>query len=730
MAYSLATHYAGQALLDGFSFFTGKDPSNGFVNYQSQPAALSQGLVSIDEFNRVRLGVDTYNNYTVSDVGRPSVRLTSYQGFTHGLFIADFAHMPASTCGVWPAFWAFNNDQNGAKWPLGGELDILEGANTASRNLLSAHTLPGCQRPSTGFTGQQGPNDCEPGPGNIGCNYASPSSDATSYGDSFNAEGGGIYALEWESDGLKIWHFPRSNIPSDIAFAPLTSPDPASWGPPQAIFGGSGCDTDSFFFNMSLVINVNLCGDYAGNVWGITDKCNTLAPTCKEYVASHPEAFLGAFWDVNYIDVYQKPGSPKPSTSSSATASTAFPNATTTSTSLPSVDTTALPSPSSTRTITLTTATPSSVPTKSGGGLSDPSMINGYTLLGCFGSSSGYPTWSSAADFATMDNEACVASCAGRMYSGVFATTCYCADNLVDASAVENAQCDRACPGNPNESCGGLVKGTNNRTTIPLSNATAVNNTSLRLSRRAVPANILLTVYGNIAAAPPPAGAPAMGGSSTATAPTSAVTGGAAGGSRNITITSVVTMTYTTVCATNPAQLVAAEYRTTLTITSCSSAKPSVPTAVAAAAIIGGGTGPSWNGTWSGTWNGTSNGTAQAVAAAKAMVPMTTYTETCSACGPRGANTVTLTIPVAVATAAGPDVVVTEIAVATVVPVMLSSSNNSMLSFNGTNDTTPGVSRVNQFPVMAGASSAFGDDLIGVTGMTLSLALLGAVFLL
>ncbi|KAK8079985.1 GPI anchored endo-1-3(4)-beta-glucanase [Apiospora hydei] len=148
MAYSLATHYAGQALLDGFSFFTGKDPSNGFVNYQSQAAATVQGLISIDEFNRVRLGVDTYNNYTVSDVGRPSVRLTSYQGFTHGLFIADFAHMPASTCGVWPAYmlssvflvWAFNNDQNGTKWPLGGELDIIEGANTASRNLFSAHT--------------------------------------------------------------------------------------------------------------------------------------------------------------------------------------------------------------------------------------------------------------------------------------------------------------------------------------------------------------------------------------------------------------------------------------------------------------------------------------------------------------------------------------------------------------------------------------------------------------
>ncbi|KAK7956755.1 uncharacterized protein PG986_005977 [Apiospora aurea] len=664
MAYSLATHYAGQALLDGFSFFTGKDPSNGFVNYQSQAAATAQGLVTIDEFNRVRLGVDTYNNYTVSDVGRPSVRLTSYQGFTHGLFIADFAHMPASTCGVWPA--------------------------------------------------------C--------CNYASPVSDATSYGDSFNAQGGGVYALEWDSDGLKVWHFPRSAIPSDIAFAPLTSPEPASWGPPQALFGGSGCNADSFFFNMSLVININLCGDYAGNVWGKTDKCNTLAPTCKDYVASSPEAFLGAFWNVNYIDVYQKPSSPKASGTPNATASAASPPyATSVSTRLPSANTTtALPQPSNTRTITLTTATASSVPTKSGGGLSDPATINGYTLLGCFGSSSGYLTWSSAAEYATMDNEACVASCAGRKYSGVFATTCYCADTLGDTSAVENAQCDRACPGNPNESCGGLVKGTKmppSNSTMPTSNSTVAG---LRpLSRRAAPANILLTVYGNLAAAPPPPGAPAMGGSSSGAGGNSTATGGNGGNGggvgSNVTITTAVTMTYTTVCATNPAHLVAVAYCTILTITTCSGTKAPVPTA-SGAAVVTGGLGP--------FWNGTTNGTAPAAAPAAALVPMTTYAETCSACGPRGANTVTLTVPLAVATAAKADVVVTAIAVATVVPVKLGSSNSSRPFSHDTNGTAGGVPPTTQLAVINGASSAFADDFVGVIGMMLSLALLGAVFLL
>jgi hypothetical protein len=36
-------------------------------------------------------------------VGRNSVRLVSKKSWTHGLFIADIAHMPGGICGTWPA---------------------------------------------------------------------------------------------------------------------------------------------------------------------------------------------------------------------------------------------------------------------------------------------------------------------------------------------------------------------------------------------------------------------------------------------------------------------------------------------------------------------------------------------------------------------------------------------------------------------------------------------------
>ncbi|KAF2962838.1 hypothetical protein GQX73_g10731 [Xylaria multiplex] len=666
MAYSLSTHYAGQGLLDSFSFFTGEDPNHGFVKYQSREAALASNLVSIDKSNRVKLGVDSINTYSTSDNGRASVRITSNEDFTYGLFIADFAHMPSSTCGTWPAFWALNNEGD---WPTGGEVDIIEGANTAQRNLFSAHTTSGCKSPGTGFTGIQGPIDCSETPENVGCNYAASTSDTTSYGDAFNAVGGGVYALEWDSQNIKIWHFPRTGIPDNIVRAPLVTPDPTAWGPPQALFGGSGCKADAHFFNMSLVINTNFCGDYAGNVWGVADQCNQLAPTCKEYVAKNPTSFMNTFWEINYIDVYKK------RLPTESTLPSSFLNATTPSASVTGPSDTV--SPSKTRTITLSVPTitqsiSTANPTQTGGGLADPATINGWTLLGCFGSLAGYKSFSQIASFATMDNEACVASCAGRKYAGVSGQTCYCADVLGDATAVANDKCDIPCPGNAHEICGGVLSAGEAASSpfaalgISRTNATAPQR-NLRLlgglpsSARVdtllpraapPPPTVLLTVYGNVDREVP-SGAPGMGGApQVPTATTSAVM-----------MTSVVTVTFTTVCATDAAKLITLEYCATLTHPACGNCT------------------------------------------ATPAVPMTTFAQSCDACGPGGENSITLAVPKAVAagTGAGP---VVAIAVQTVVPVLAHNATSGNASFHN-----PGVS--GGIPVVATSISTVNRTAAG-----------------
>ena len=84
-------------------FFTLEQETDYINRYQSQNDAQAQGLYSVDSGTGVvRLGVDHTNMYEV-DQGRPSVRLESKESWNHGLFIADFLHMPPSQCGLWPA---------------------------------------------------------------------------------------------------------------------------------------------------------------------------------------------------------------------------------------------------------------------------------------------------------------------------------------------------------------------------------------------------------------------------------------------------------------------------------------------------------------------------------------------------------------------------------------------------------------------------------------------------
>lgn len=109
----------------------------------------------------------------------------------------------------------------------------------------------GCSLPSLGtWTGSQEYTNCSV---TDGCNYVPPSSDTSSYGDSFNAIGGGVYAMLWSSTTLQVWHFPRGGIPLDIT---SKTPNPNGWGTPQALFGTSSCNVNKHFADMSIVLNI------------------------------------------------------------------------------------------------------------------------------------------------------------------------------------------------------------------------------------------------------------------------------------------------------------------------------------------------------------------------------------------------------------------------------------------------------------------------------------------
>ncbi|CAF9927162.1 MAG: hypothetical protein ALECFALPRED_003637 [Alectoria fallacina] len=297
-SYVLETSYTSANWLDEFSFFTSADPTAGYVNYVDQTTATNNGYINTDN-GHVYMGVDSTN--IASGSGRNSVRITSNAVYNYGLFALDVSHMPGGICGTWPAFWMF-----GPNWPNDGEIDIIEGVNDNANNAMTLHTSNGCSITDSSFTGTMTTSNCYVDAPNQSTNSGCDIQDQTtqSYGTEFNSNGGGVIAMEWTSSDINIWFFPRGTAPSDLE---AKKPNPASWKEPVAQYQGD-CNIPSHFANMSIVLNTDFCGDWAGDVWGYSSYCSSLADSCNDYVQNNPSAFANASWLINSLNVYQSNG--------------------------------------------------------------------------------------------------------------------------------------------------------------------------------------------------------------------------------------------------------------------------------------------------------------------------------------------------------------------------------------------------------------------------------------
>ncbi|KAI7354588.1 putative endo-1,3(4)-beta-glucanase [Hortaea werneckii] len=321
--YFLQSNFAGPSFFDNFDFWNKADPTFGYVHYLSRGDAEAFQLINYSNPNTARWGVDTVKYLDPdANLGRPSIRLSSRQTWLHGLFILDLKHMPANVCGVWPAFWTMGT----GIWPQTGEIDIIEYQNTLPNNVMALHTTstPNCSIAGSGQTGTLLTSDCGLGDGYTGC--GSSVNKANNIGTGFNTAGGGVYALEWLSTGMKIWFFSRNDIPETILAANgIYGPDPSTFGVPDGSFQGS-CDFDSHFPAQQLVFNTDFCGSFAGNIWQ-QNGCPMLDPqnqwrSCNMYVANNPQAYSEAYWEVNYLKVYQTRPGAAPATSSSLSSVT------------------------------------------------------------------------------------------------------------------------------------------------------------------------------------------------------------------------------------------------------------------------------------------------------------------------------------------------------------------------------------------------------------------------
>ncbi|GAA5913727.1 glycoside hydrolase family 16 protein [Sporobolomyces salmoneus] len=293
-AYSLQTQYAGETFFDRWSFWGNRDNlTNGATYYVTEEE--SKDLAYTNSAGNVIIKVDNTSDVSYGRL-RDSVRITTQDTFGMGsLFVLDALHTPYG-CSLWPAFWT-----HGVSWPSGGEIDIFEGVNLQDVNQVALHTVLGCEAEQTLEVTPNGvlrSTNCDyTVNANQGCTFTDTRN--VSYGADFAANGGGVFVAELASDSISAWFFPRAQIPADLR-DPSASPDPSSWGAPTAYYPQSSCNVNSFFGQQQLIINIALCGDWAGQPGVFNPTCPGV---CTDMVQD-PRNYDNAYFEIASVRVY------------------------------------------------------------------------------------------------------------------------------------------------------------------------------------------------------------------------------------------------------------------------------------------------------------------------------------------------------------------------------------------------------------------------------------------
>lgn len=302
----LSKSLVGHQFFDAFTWETFDDPTHGAVVY-----------TGLEDAKKLNLTYATHNSFVMhaddttvlapDAVGRRSIRITSLATYEDSITVIDLKHMPAG-CATWPAFWTFSQTE---VWPAGGEIDIIEGANTQTENWSTLHTLPGCnmtqKRHQTGTTVS---TVCDVNVNfNQGCQtqFNTPKS----YGAGFNAVGGGWYAMKRTyRDGVWVWFWARDDptVPDEVRFGKSQlKPNPSAWGTPGARFPPDECNFKKFFDAHQMVFDLTFCGDLAGNLYA-SSGCGADIQACRDFVLNNPSSFKEAYWDIKSLRIY----TPKP----------------------------------------------------------------------------------------------------------------------------------------------------------------------------------------------------------------------------------------------------------------------------------------------------------------------------------------------------------------------------------------------------------------------------------
>lgn len=254
-----------------WSYDTGEYNHGSAAWVSSYDDANTNNLIEIND-DSVKLKVGT-----VDTNGRlPSIKLKSTTTYNYGVFAISLDHIPAGMS-TWPAFWLV-----GPNWPQDGEIDIIEGANSTAagnnKNQSTLHTSAGCEKcdapngQATGGCGQTWGDD--------------------TFGYGFNAKNGGVFVCRLTEDGqVSLWLFEKDNA---YISSNTNSMDMSRFPKPDISFN----KCTNYFKNLSIILNTNICGDWAGNTGSWSPSTN-----CNDYIKN--ALMDDAYWSVNWIKTFQ-----------------------------------------------------------------------------------------------------------------------------------------------------------------------------------------------------------------------------------------------------------------------------------------------------------------------------------------------------------------------------------------------------------------------------------------
>ncbi|KAJ7190254.1 concanavalin A-like lectin/glucanase domain-containing protein [Mycena pura] len=316
--------YSGTTFFDGFDFYGAIDNTTwGNVTYADAADATAESLAYVNPAGNAILRVD--NSSTVLATGiqyRKSVRLTSKAQFDIGtLFVIDALHMPYG-CSVWPSIWLNGVLEPGQVWPAAGEIDLIEAINLMDHNQMALHSYAGCVQPANVTQlGQSVIHNCNDTTAS-GCTVEETKNN--SFGAGFAQANGGAFGLQFDTAGVFMWFWSRPDIPASITQAsPTTNMVITDWGVPSAAYPASGCNISQFFPAQELVVDITLCGLWAGIPSVYAQGCP--GDCFASNIAGNGSNYANAYFEIPSIRTYTVDPAVAAAASASSTPQTTGP---------------------------------------------------------------------------------------------------------------------------------------------------------------------------------------------------------------------------------------------------------------------------------------------------------------------------------------------------------------------------------------------------------------------